>query len=274
MRYSSPKPVSNVEFKRRVFNSALCECFANIHAKCLGIHENATLFGYYPDANEEYLAEMASSMAKAFCREELNLDRATINDTKKTINAGGNTFIAECVALCEEIANDKMVAAVDSKVVATDDMKEPELNPEEKELIKNLFDRKDPEVEADAVRDATVKALLAEREKANKIKEATSIAQQAGDANKLEETVNRIASRGATSLMHALLTSISEAAVRDVHDKNPQAKIGEILSENADEINTRAAIIYSLYEAFNAFGIKKYTKRDIETLSRKIYNGE
>lgn len=274
MRYSSPKTISNMEFKRRVFNSALCECFANIHAKCLGIHENAALFGYYPDANEEYLAEMASSMAKAFCREELNLDKSTISETKSAIAAGGNTFMEECVALCEGIADEKMVAAVENKVTATDDMKEPELNPEEKELIKNLFDRKDPEVEADAVRDATVKALLAEREKANKIKEATSIAQQAGDANKLEEAVNRIASRGATSLMHALITSISESAIRDVHAKNPQAKIGTILSENADEINTRAAIIYSLYEAFNAFGIKKYSKRDIEALSRKIYNGE
>ena len=272
MRYKSPSVISNAEFKRRVFNSALCECFAKIHAKCLGINEDQTLFGYYPDANETYLSEMANTMAKTFIRSELNLDKATIATTKKAL-AESCTFMQDCVALCEAIADDKMKAAVENDVKATDDMKEPELNAEEKELIQNLFDRKDPEVEADAVRDATVKALLAEREKANKIKEATSIAQQAGDQNKLQETVARISSRGPTSLMHAMITAVSEAAVKDVHEKNPTAKIGTILSENADEINTRAAMMYALYEAVNAFSIKKYSKRDIEQISREIYAG-
>ena len=272
MRYKSPSVISNAEFKRRVFNSALCECFAKIHAKCLGINEDQTLFGYYPDANETYLSEMANTMAKTFIRSELNLDKATIATTKKAL-AESCTFVQDCVALCEAIADDKMKAAVENDVKATDDMKEPELNAEEKELIQNLFDRKDPEVEADAVRDATVKALLAEREKANKIKEATSIAQQAGDQNKLQETVARISSRGPTSLMHAMITAVSEAAVKDVHEKNPTAKIGTILSENADEINTRAAMMYALYEAVNAFSIKKYSKRDIEQISRDIYAG-
>ena len=272
MRYKSPSVISNAEFKRRVFNSALCECFAKIHAKCLGINEDQTLFGYYPDANETYLSEMANTMAKTFIRSELNLDKATIATTKKAL-AESCTFVQDCVALCEAIADDKMKAAVENDVKATDDMKEPELNAEEKELIQNLFDRKDPEVEADAVRDATVKALLAEREKANKIKEATSIAQQAGDQNKLQETVARISSRGPTSLMHAMITAVSEAAVKDVHEKNPTAKIGTILSENADEINTRAAMMYALYEAVNAFSIKKYSKRDIEQISREIYAG-
>lgn len=272
MRYKSPSVISNAEFKRRVFNSALCECFAKIHAKCLGINEDQTLFGYYPDANETYLSEMANAMAKTFIRSELNLDKATIATTKKAL-AESCTFVQDCVALCEAIADDKMKAAVENDVKATDDMKEPELNAEEKELIQNLFDRKDPEVEADAVRDATVKALLAEREKANKIKEATSIAQQAGDQNKLQETVARISSRGPTSLMHAMITAVSEAAVKDVHEKNPTAKIGTILSENADEINTRAAMMYALYEAVNAFSIKKYSKRDIEQISREIYAG-
>ena len=273
MRYNSPNVISNAEFKRRVFNSALCECFARIHAKCLGINENQTLFGYYPDANQNYLSEMASDMAKSFIYDELNLDKATIATTKKAL-AESCTFVQDCVELCEAIADDKMKAAVENDVKATDDMKQPELSAEEKELIQNLFDRKDPEVEADAVRDATVKALLAEREKANEIKDATSIAQQAGDKNKLQETVARISSRGPTSLMHAMITAVSEAAVKDVHEQNPSAKIGEILAENADEINTRAAMMYSLYEAVNAFSIKKYTKRDIEQIARDIYSGK
>ena len=269
MRYQSPKPISNLELKRRTFNTALCECFAKIHAKCLDLEET-TLFGHYPDANEIALKEMANTMAKEFIRSELDLDTATISATKDRLSESCD-FMKQCVLLCEEIANDKIAAASENEVKATDDMKSPELNPEEKELIQNLFDRNDPEIEADAVRDATVKALLAEREKANKIKDATSIAQQAGDQNKLEETITRISSRGPTSLMHAMITAVSEAAVKDVLEQNPKARIGNILSENADEINTRAAMMYALYEAENAFGIKNYTRRDIERIARDIY---
>ena len=269
MRYQSPKPISNLELKRRTFNEALCECFAEIHARCLNLQETS-LFGYYPDANEIALKEMANSMAKEFIRSELDLDNSTIAATKDRLSESCD-FMQSCVALCEDIATDKIAAAAENQVKATDDMKKPELNPEEKELIKNLFDRNEPEIEADAVRDATVKALLAEREKANEIKDATSIAQQAGDQNKLEETVNRISSRGPTSLMHAMITAVSEAAVKDVLEQNPKARIGNILSENADEINTRAAMMYALYEAVNAFGIKKYTRQDIERIAREIY---
>lgn len=272
MRYTAPTGISKMEYKRRVFNTALCECFSRIHSRCLGITESVELYGYYPETNDRFLAEQASAMAKAFLRDTLNLDTATIRDTKKALSEA-NSFVQDCVELCEAIADEKMKTA-DKHDVEVTELDTPELNAEEKELINQLFNDKDPEIEADAVRDVTVKALLSERERANKIKEATSIAQKAGDANKLEESVIQLSTRGASSLMHALITSVSESTVRSVHAEYPQMRIGTILSENADRINTVASMVYVLYESANAFGIKRYAPNEIKALAKDIYEGK
>lgn len=263
--------ISLLEYKRRVFNSVLCECFSLIHAKCLGINENETLFG--GTDTPDYIVEMADTMSKEFFASELKLDESNIFATKKALS-GANTFIQQCVVLAEAIANDKVEAVKKSGTSPKDDgLKRPKLNKEEKTLVKKMFDSNEPQTEADAVRKSTVDALLAERKKAEKVKEATSIAQKAGDSKKLEETVNRINARGATSLMHAILTTVSEAAIKDVLSQNPDARLSSILSENADEINSRACMMYTLYEAFNAFGIKKYSKQDIKRIADEIYSG-
>lgn len=252
------------EYRRRVFNHALLECFSRIQEACCEIdpHEEARL------------ADIAKKMSDVFYTDMLKLDTAQIDTTKKNLD-GSCTFIKDCVGICESIACDKMKEACDADMDIPDDQK-IELSDEDEGLIDKLFDEKAPTVQIDAIRDATVKSLVAENDKAQEIKNALEIAQsQVADNSSpeaLEETVSRLENRGPTSLMNAILNQISETAIRDVHANNDKPiGPGEIMSENAEEIKNRAVMVYSLYEASNVFGIKKWTPAMVKAEAEKIY---
>ena len=160
-----------------------------------------------------------------------------------------------------------------------DDDQKIELGAEDKDLINKLFDEKTPTLQVDQIRDATVKALLAEDKKAQEIKDSLNIANAkvaAGDSPEtLKETIDRLESRGPTSLMNAIINQVTTVAVKDVNEsaKSP-VMVGKVMKENAEEIRDKATMIYALYEMVNVLGIKKWSARDIKKMSEEIYYGK
>lgn len=266
------KTISANELRRRVFNHALLECFSKIHESCCGdcCTDN-------DDPHHDRNITMAKKMSDAFFGDMLALNGCTINQTKARLSEAV-TFIQDCINISEAIAQDKADIAKEENMEIPEDQK-IELSPEDEELIEKLFDEKGPEVQIDAVRDATVKALLAEDKKAQEIKDSLSIAQSqvaaGGDPKVMEETVSRLSGRGPTSLMNAIMNSVSAAAVRDVNEnaKTP-VSVGTVMAENATEIKNRAIMIYSLYECSSVFGIKSYTNAEVKKIAEEIYYGK
>ena len=262
--------IQYAEYRRRVFNTALLECFSRIHSMCTGLNQ--------PKNDHDYtLAEMGIGMSNEFYRQMLNLDTSTISQTKKNLSEAV-TFIQDCVSICESIAEEKAASAEEEGLDT--DADKPELNAEESDLISKVFDEKSPNLQIEAIRDATVKALLAEDKKAQEIKDSLSIAQSnvaAGDMDEksLEETVNRLGKRGPTSLMNAIINAVSVAAVKNVNENsNGVVPIGSVMAANADEIKTRSAMMYMLYESSSVFGIHKYTSAEVKRIAEEIYYGK
>lgn len=261
------KRISYSEYRRRVFNTALLECFCQIHGQVLN--------GDCADdtACDERMSSMAKRLCSTFFEDELKLKSSTITQTKTRLSEAAE-FIKDCADVAEEIADKKADLAEDEKIEIADS-DTIELSPEEEGVIAQLFDSKAPTPQVDAIRDATVKALLAEDRKAEEIKQAIDIAQSKVAAGSppetLEETVNRLNKIGPTSLMNAIMNSVSVAAVKDINESGKFTSIGKALSENADEIKSRAVAIYSLYETSSVLGIRKYTSADVKQLAMNIF---
>lgn len=269
------RKISYAEYERRVFNTILTECFVKIHAMVNGLDENCSKMECYSETNgecPEHVADMAAKMARNFFKEEMCLDKCTIKQTKKNLEES-TTFVKDCIALAEACAKEKAESAASENLELTDDDKGDEVGDEEKSEIQKLFDAKAPTVTADVVAKASVQALIDEKKKSEEVKDAIDLAKAAGDTKTIEETVNRLSRRGPTSLMNAIMTFVSECAVHDVNDNgiDKNISIGNILKENAEEIRTRSAMMYTLFETMNAFGFKKYSKRDLEKASWNIY---
>ena len=255
------------EYRRRVFNKCMLECFSRIHESCTGLK-----FGT-GDFHQDTLSKMGKQMCDAFYTEKLQLNDCTISQTKAKLSEAV-TFIQDCINISETIAEDKMKIAQENELEINKNQ-EVELSPEDTDLIDKVFDEKGPQVQVDVIRDATVKALLAEDKKAQEIRDSLSIAQSqvaAGDANAMEETVSRLNSRGPTSLMNAIINSVSMAAVKNVNENSATpVAVGKVMTENADEIKTRATMIYMLYEMASVFGIEKYTPAKVKAEADAIY---
>lgn len=256
--------ITYLEYKRRVFNTALLECFSRIHREALS--GSTTL--------DENVSRAASDACKAFFNEELNLANSTITATKRRLSEAVQ-FIQDCVETSENIACDKADCAKKEGMVIPDEQ-EAQLSAEDKSVITQLFDGKDPKLQVDQIRDATVQALLAEDKKAEEIRDAVDVAKaqsaEEGTNEALEETVKRLDRRGPTSLMHAIMNNVSRRVVKTVNETSGNFAIGEIMASNSDAIKDQAIMIYQLYEMANVFAIKKYTPADVMNLARDIYN--
>lgn len=262
------KTISVMEYRRRVFNKCMLECFSRIHESCTGLDPKSE------DYHECNLATMAKKMNDAFYNDLLKLDTSTIPTTKKNL-AEAVTFIQDCMNISETIANDKADNASKGDLEIPDGQ-EIELSPEDNELIDKVFDEKSPDVQVDAIRDATVKALIAEDKKAQEIKDSLSIAQSqvaaGGDPKAMEETVSRLGNRGPTSLMNAIMNSMAAAAVKNVNENSTTpVSVGKVMSENADEIKTRSTMMYTLFEMASVFGIHKYNSAEVKRIAEEIY---
>lgn len=260
------KTISIREYKRRVFNACLLECFGRIELQGTGLNEAV---GYH----ECYQAEMAKKMSDAFYTDLLTLNDCTIDMTKKKLSESV-TFIKDCINISEAIAEDKAEICAKEELEIPEDQ-QIELGEEDTALINKVFEEKNPELQVDQIRDATVNALLAEDKKAQEIKDSLNIANSqvaaGADPKILEETVSRL-NRGPTSLMNAIINHVSTSAVKDVNENSTApVSVGKVLAENAEEIKDRAAMMYMLFEAASVFGIKKYTSKEVEKLANEIY---
>lgn len=264
------------EFKRRVFNAALLECMSKFTLKCCG----GSIDNEYDSGK---FMEIAKTMSDDFYKNVCALNDCTINKTKENLSEAV-TFIQDCIAVSEAIAEEKANDAAEEHLEIPEDQN-IELSKEDQEVIDTLYDDKAPTVQIDAVRDATVKALMAEDRKAQEIKDAVNIANaqvQSGEApaETVQETVNRLSAKGPTSLMHAIINGFSRVAMNEVtthaanEGNNPNAiRVDKVMAENASEIKNRAIIMYSLFEASSVLGIKKYTPQEVKKIAEEIYYG-
>lgn len=262
------KNISFIEYRRRVFNTALLECFSTIQESC--VKDESTV----GDSHAEHLMGISKKMSDNFYKNLLGLETSTIEATKKKLE-GSVTFIKDCVGICESIAQDKYDEAQKAGLEIPEDQ-QIELGEEGEALIEKLFDEKSPDLQVAAVRDATVTALLAEDKKAQEIKDSLDIAQSqvaaGGDPKVMEETVSRLGNRGPTSLMNAIINAVSAMAVKDVNEaSSAPVSVGKVMAENRQEIKDRATLMYCLYEASSVFGIKKYTPKDVQHIAESIY---
>lgn len=270
------------EFKRRVFNEALLECLCGLHAMTLeeavDSDGNKCKRRRCSELNCGIDTEMAAKMARAFYTDELSLDTSTISSTKEKL-CGKNSFVDDIIDICEAVAEDKANIATEEKLEIPSELT-VELSEEDQMLIDKVFDEKAPEDELEAIRDATVDALVAEDKKAEEIKAAIDIAKasaagtESGSAA-IEETVNRISAKGPTSLFNAILTRISSEAVKEVVTESGGVPISKIMSDNKDTIKNRAIMMYNLYEMAHVFGIHEMRgKAEVEALAKQIYYGK
>lgn len=258
--------MTNLEYRRRIFNECILECTTRIHNMILEDGEKQS----------DRYRSMSESMCRKFFTDELNLSNSVISATKHRLSESVS-FIKDIIDVSEAIACDKAECAQkDGVEILNDD--EVKLEPEDKELIDKLFEEKAPELQVDQIRDATVKALIAEEQKAQEVRDALSItnAQVASGADPkvMEETVNRIDKIGPTSLMNAIINNIASIAVKNVNENSgieAIGSIGKVMEANADEIKTRAVMVYTLYEMASVFGIHKYTPAEVKQLSAEIY---
>ena len=260
----------NSEYKRRVFNECMLECMCRIHGQIL--NGDCADDSYDPDR----LSGMANRLCRTFVNAQLHLEKNEIRQTKAELSEAV-TFIQDCIALSESIAEDKAEYAKEKGVEMASDQ-EVSLSNEDKDLITRLFDEKSPELQVQKIRDATVKALVAEDQKAQEIKDSLNIANAQvanGSPEALKEAVSKIEHRGPTSLMNAILNQVTTMAVADIneHAKSP-VSVGTVMKENAEEIRNRATMIYTLYEMSNVFGLHRYTPNEIKSEASRIYYGK
>lgn len=254
------KNITILEYRRRVFNKALMETFCRIHSSAIGA-----------DSPED--AAMGARLCEAFFTDELNLANSTIDMTKRRLRESVS-FIKDCVETAENIACDKADCAKEEGMVIPDEQ-EIELSDEDKQVVDQLFDGKSPDLQIDQIRDATVKALMAEDKKAEEIRDAVDVAKSqvasGNDPQALEETVKRLNNQGPTSLMHAILNNVTATAIKSVNEAGGLRSVGDVMSENSDKIRARAAMIYSLFEMASCFGINHYTSADVKKIATNIY---
>ena len=261
------KPITHREYARRVFNECLLEGFNKLHRDVISAETIPT--------DKESLVEqtVAANLCRNFFTDILDLNHSTIEMTKKRLSES-TTYIKRLVALSESIAKEKSECA-DDECLEMDDEQKAELSDEDKELLDKMHDDDEPDVQVDAIRDATVKALIAEDKKSQEIKDSITIAQSQSETDKdtaaLKETVDRLNKRGPTSLMNAILNNVAVTAVNDVTKNGKLTSVATVMSENATMIKNRATEIYTLYEMSSVFGIKKYSRKELQDLCNRIY---
>jgi len=279
------------EYRRRVFNEAVLEVLARIHGEVLGLDE-ASLVSNDAAVDQDTAAKevktskilnddnvssetrrMANEMARHYFEDELGTKDATVSKTKQRLSEACH-FLAEAADVCEQIADRKTKDAKELGIEIEDDQK-TELSPEDHAVIDQLFQTKDPRPQVDAIRDATVNALLAEEKKSKEIQDATDLAKakvaSGEDPRAFDETVRRINAIGPTSLMDAVMNSVTVAAVKDVSAQGKLGTISETIAANKELIQERSCMIYSLYEMTSVLGITRMTPAKVKALAESIY---
>lgn len=256
------------EYRRRVYNRALLECFCRIHGQILnGDCESDAV-------TDERMSTMANKLCANFYTEELNLKNATVDATQKRLSEAVH-FLKECGDVCKEIADQKTEDAKEQGIQMEDDQ-EIELSDADREVLNQVFESRNPTPQIDAIRDATVNALMEEEKKSQEVRDAIDIAKAkvaSGENPKaLEEATSRIGRIGPTSLMNAIVNNITVQAIKDINESGNLGNLSAAMSANAEQIRSRAAMVYALYEACSVFGLRKYSPSEVKQLAFDIYH--
>ena len=215
---------------------------------------------------------LCESMCDSYYIEELHLNEATIDQTIARLK-NANHYIVEACEECKEIADNAEKDARENKKEITED-DSITLTPEDNEVLDQLFHAKGPGPQIDQIRDATVKALLAEEKKSKEVRDALDLAQSkvsSGDVNAYNETANRLNRVGPTSLMGAIMNNMSRAAIRSVNEAGNFTSVGDVMAENADMIKTRSVMLYAIMETGNQLEITHMSSKDVERLANNIF---
>lgn len=260
------KKMTYYAYRRKVYETALLEALGRLHGEILN---DGT------DPNDAHTAELAKKFCDAFYKDELKLDSSSVADIKSRLSEASE-FIRDISDTCENIANDK-AEAVKLGEISPEEDETIALSDEDKAVMDQIFDIKKPTDDIEAIRDATVAALIAEDEKAQEVKNSLDIAQSqvaAGEnPNALEETISRINAVGPTSLMNSIMNHFSTLAVQDINENGQFTSVADAMSQNKDVIKTRSVMMYTLFEMANRFGIHHYSPAEIERLAAELYYG-
>ena len=212
----------------------------------------------------------------------------TLQEFKKAMDAKDGEKMWSLLSSNDHKFYEKIVAEEKANDAQEEHLEIPEdqnieLSKEDQEVIDTLYDDKEPTVQIDAVRDATVKALIAEDRKAQEVKDAINSAnaqvkvdEQEHSKEEAEASLKETAYRmnRPHSLMHAIMNGFSRTALKAVSEsagvdgmKNP----GKILKENAQEIKNRSIIMYSLFESASVLGLKQFTPTEVKKIAEEIY---
>lgn len=253
------------KYRRMVFTKALLESLGRLQCEILN-----------DGKMDEPDLVLAKKFSDAFYTDELKLDSSSVADIKARLYEG-TEFIRDVADACENIADDK-AAAVNAGEIEPEDGQEIELSEEDKAVLDQIFDIKKPIDDIEAIRDATVAALIAEDKKAQEVKQALDIAQSqvsTGDnPQAMEETVARINKIGPTSLMNGIMNHFSTLAVKDINENGHFTSVATAMEQNRDIIKTRAVAMYSLFETANRMGLHKFTPDEIKRLTIELYYGK
>lgn len=264
--------MSKYQYRRKVFNTALLESFSRIQLEILNDGSGNCCTGG-PCSDD--MCRAAKAFSDAFYKETLDLEHSTIAQTKQKLSEAAE-FIRDVADACEDIAEDK-ADAIDAGEIEPEEDQEVELSEEDKAVLDQIFEVKKPVEEIETIRDATVAALIAEDKKSQEIKDALDIAQSqvstGENPDAMEETVKRINKVGPTSLMNGIMNHFSTLAVKDINEAGNFAGVAKAMKDNRDLIKTRSVMMYSLFEACNLFGIKKFTPAEVKTLAYELYYG-
>ncbi|MCM1230048.1 MAG: hypothetical protein NC489_07945 [Ruminococcus flavefaciens] len=262
--------LTQYQYRRQVFQAALLESLGRLQLEILNDGRCGT------DNCSEADVNLMKKFSDAFYKEELKLETSTIAQVKTRLSEASE-FIRDVADACEDIAEDK-ADAVKTGEIEPEDGQEIELSDEDKAVLNQIFDVKKPVEEIEAIRDATVAALIAEDKKAQEVRNALDIAQSQVSTGEnpqaLEETVKRINKIGPTSLMNAVMNHFSTLAIKDINENGTFTSVSDAMSKNRDIIKTRAVMMYTLFEAANVFKIKVFTPAEVKNLTYELYYGK
>ena len=280
------------EYKRRVFNKIICETFSRIQIAALtedtdeapdgeklvqkAIEKQAD-HGILNGSGDMKPSERAAieNMVESYLNmpDVLNLHKATINETIERLK-NADYFMFEAAQVAERIADAKAAEAKEDDIKLNDE-DDVELSQEDKAVMDQLFELKGPQPQIQQIRDDTVKALIAEEQKANEIKDAIDVAKadvaSGANPNALKETTDRLNRVGPTSFMNGLLNQFSSAAIKDINESGNFTSVRDAMALNRDHIKTNAVMVYSMFETANVMGIRKYSKKEIENMAKEAY---
>lgn len=245
-------------YRGMIYKYILQETFTELYARVI-------------DADDSTVSKILCESATSEFTDIMNLNSRTMRDIKTDIESNGIEFVKKMSILAEAVASQKAEDA--SKAGLTYLPDEIELTDIEKDVITTVFDTNLPEDVVGMVRTSVADALFKENEKSEEIRRASElIREEKPDENAMNESLNKLDISAPSSLMNAVMVSISNIIINENSDQIKRGKsIGDILSDKKDVIKDLSKGTFAIYETLNTFGYKQMTQKEVKDLSMEIY---